>query len=78
MKRLCWSTLCLAAMAISAVAATVNVDGTSHTVASRIPAAGAGRQFQGLAVTDYFNFEQNYSSPANPALRAMAAVMSPL
>src|SRR5687768_16790951 len=70
MKRLCWSTLCMAAMALSAIAApaTISVDGTSQTVDPRIPAPGAGRQFQGLAVTDYFNFEQNYSSPANPAL----------
>lgn len=70
MKRLCWSTLCLAALAtqVAAAPAAISVDGTTQTVAPRIPAPGAGRQFQGLAVTDYFSFEQNYSSPANPQL----------
>jgi hypothetical protein len=69
MKRLCWSTLCLAALAAQfATAATVSVNGTPQAIAPRIPAAGAGRQFQGLAVTDYFGFEQNFISPANPQL----------
>lgn len=42
----------------------------SHTMTPRIPAGtqAQGKQFEGFAVTDYFNFEQNYVSPANPEI----------